>query len=136
MVGGYAFVLSAGAGVNLWLAMLVIAPAVVGMLGYLVERLVIRQLRGDVIATILATWGLSLFLVGLAATVLGYRQQGVAPPFGTIQIGSYTLGVYTFFVIGITVLVLLALSRLAALRRRVCWCAAHICSCRRRGAHP
>ena len=109
MVGGYAFVLSAGAGVNLWLAMLVIAPAVVGMLGYLVERLVIRQLRGDVIATILATWGLSLFLVGLAATVLGYHQQGVAPPFGTIQIGSYTLGVYTFFVIGITVLVLLAL---------------------------
>ena len=109
MVGGYAFVLAAGAGVNLWLAMLVIAPAVVGMLGYLVERLVIRQLRGDVIATILATWGLSLFLVGLAATVLGYRQQGVAPPFGTIQIGSYTLGVYTFFVIGITVLVLLAL---------------------------
>ena len=109
MVGGYAFVLSAGAGVNLWLAMLVIAPAVVGMLGYLVERLVIRQLRGDVIATVLATWGLSLFLVGLAATVLGYHQQGVAPPFGTIQIGSYTLGVYTFFVIGITVLVLLAL---------------------------
>ncbi len=109
MVGGYAFVLSAGAGVNRWLAMLVIAPAVVGMLGYLVERLVIRQLRGDVIATILATWGLSLFLVGLAATVLGYHQQGVAPPFGTIQIGSYTLGVYTFFVIGITVLVLLTL---------------------------
>ena len=109
MVGGYAFVLSAGAGVNLWLAMLVIAPAVVGMLGYLVERLVIRQLRGDVIATILATWGLSLFLVGLAATVLGYHQQGVAPPFGTVQIGSYTIGIYTFFVIGLTVLVILAL---------------------------
>ncbi len=109
MVGGYAFVLSAGAGVNLWLAMLVIAPAVVGMLGYLVERLVIRQLRGDVIATILATWGLSLFLVGLAATVLGYHQQGVAPPFGTIQIGSYTIGIYTFFVIGVTILVILAL---------------------------
>ena len=109
MVGGYAFVLSAGAGVNLWLAMLVIAPAVVGMLGYLVERLVIRQLRGDVIATILATWGLSLFLVGLAATVLGYHQQGVAPPFGTVQIGSYTIGIYTFFVIGFTVLVILAL---------------------------
>ena len=109
MVGGYAFVLSAGAGANFWLAMLVIAPAVVGVLGYLVERLVIRQLRGDVIATILATWGLSLFLVGLAATVLGYHQQGVAPPFGTIQIGSYTIGIYTFFVIGVTVIVILAL---------------------------
>ncbi len=109
MVGGYAFVLSAGAGINLWLAMLVVAPAAVGGLGYLVERLIIRHLKGDVIATILATWGLSLFLVGLAATVLGYHQQGVAPPFETIQIGSYTIGIYTFFVILVALLVISAL---------------------------
>ena len=109
MVGGYAFVLSAGAGINLWLAMLVVAPAVVGALGYIVERLIIRHLKGDVIATILATWGLSLFLVGLAATVLGYHQQGVSPPFGTIQIGFYTIGIYTLFVILVAVVVISSL---------------------------
>ncbi|MCY4097766.1 MAG: branched-chain amino acid ABC transporter permease [Rhodospirillales bacterium] len=109
MVGGYAFVLGAGAGLNLWVAMLVVAPAVVGALGFLVERFIIRHLRGDIIATILATWGLSLFLIGLAATVLGYHQQGVAPPFGTIQIGSYSIGNYTFFVIAVAVLTIVAL---------------------------
>ena len=109
MVGGYAFVLSAGAGLNLWVAMLVVAPAAVGALGFLVERFVIRHLHGDIIATILATWGLSLFLIGLAATVLGYHQQGVAPPFGTVQFGSYSIGIYTFFVILVAIVTIVSL---------------------------
>ena len=33
MMGGYAFVLSVGAGVNFWIAMLVIAPVTVGVIG-------------------------------------------------------------------------------------------------------
>ncbi len=108
MVGGYAFILSVGAGVNLWIAMLVVAPVTVGMLGVVVERLIIRHLYGRIIETVLATWGLSLFLIGLAATVLGYHQKGVAPPLGNIEIGAYSEGGYTFFVIGITAVVLLA----------------------------
>ncbi len=104
MIGGYAFVLSVDAGFNTWIAMLVVAPVVVGGFGWLVERMVIRPLRGDVIATILATWGLSLFLIGLAATFLGYHQRGVAPPFGTVTIGPYTLGGYMFFVMAVAAL--------------------------------
>lgn len=107
MMGGYAFVLSVGAGVNFWIAMLVVAPVTVGILGIIIERLIIRHLYGRIMETVLATWGLSLFLIGLAATVLGYHQKGVAPPFGSIVIGTYREGVYTFFVIGITILLLL-----------------------------
>ena len=70
MMGGYAFILSAGAGVNLWIAMLVVAPLIVGVLGVVVERLIIRHLYGRIIETVLATWGLSLFLIGLSATLL------------------------------------------------------------------
>ena len=106
MMGGYAFILSVGAGVDLWIAMLVVAPLTVGVLGIVVERLIIRHLYGRIIETVLATWGLSLFLIGLAAAVLGYHQKGVAPPFGTVDIGDYQEGGYTFFVIGIAVLVL------------------------------
>ena len=106
MVGGYAFILSVGAGVNIWLAMLVVAPVTVGVLGVVVERLIIRHLYGRIIETVLATWGLSLFLIGLAATVLGYHQKGVAPPLGTVEIGAYSEGGYTFFVIGIAAAVL------------------------------
>ena len=54
----------------------------------------------------LATWGLSLFLIGLAATVLGYHQEGVAPPLGSVEIGAYAEGGYTFFVIGVAAAVL------------------------------
>ena len=108
MMGGYAMILSVSAGVNFWVAMLVIAPVTVGIIGIVVERLIIRHLYGRVIETVLATWGLSLFFIGLAATVLGYHQKGVAPPFGSIDIGAYREGGYTFFVIGITAVILVA----------------------------
>ena len=39
MMGGYAFVLSAKAGLNIWLAMLVVAPVVVAAFSVFVERL-------------------------------------------------------------------------------------------------
>jgi branched-chain amino acid transport system permease protein len=102
MLGGYAVILPVEAGVNLWLAMLVIAPITVGLFGIVVERLIIRPLYGRIVETVLATWGLSLLLIGLASTFIGYYQVGAAPPLGTVQIGSYREGAYTFFVIGIT----------------------------------
>ena len=109
MMGGYAFILSHNAGVNFWIAMLVVAPLAVTVIGVVVERLIIRHLYGRVIETVLATWGLSLFLIGLAATVLGYHQKGVSPPFGTIRIGAYQEGGYTFFVILVTLALMAAL---------------------------
>jgi branched-subunit amino acid ABC-type transport system permease component len=108
MLGGYAVVLPTQFGVNLWFAMFVIAPVTVGVLGVVVERLIIRPLYGRMIDTLLATWGLSLFLMGFATTVIGYYQRGAAPPFGSIAIGQYREGLYTFFVIGATVIILLA----------------------------
>src|SRR5690606_4804094 len=80
MLGGDAFGLSVHAGVNLWVAMFVVAPLAVGVFGALVERLVSRHLYGRVLGTILATWGLSLFLIGLASATLGFQQRGGAPP--------------------------------------------------------
>jgi branched-subunit amino acid ABC-type transport system permease component len=108
MLGGYAFVLPVQAGVNRWIAMLVIAPLAVGILGIVVERLIIRPLYGRIVETVLATWGLSLLLIGLASTLIGYYQEGAAPPFGSLEIGDYRVGAYTFFVIGITAVILVA----------------------------
>ncbi len=109
MLGGYAVILPVHVGVNLWVAMLIIAPVTVGLFGVVVERLIIRPLYGRVIDTVLATWGLSLLLIGLASAVLGYYQEGSKPPLGSVQIGAYRESVYTFFVIGITALILVAL---------------------------
>jgi branched-subunit amino acid ABC-type transport system permease component len=106
MLGGYAVILPVQAGVNLWIAMLIIAPLAVGAFGMLVERLIIRPLYGRVIETVLATWGLSLLLIGAASEVLGYYQEGTKPPLGSVAIGSYREAVYTFFVIAITLAVM------------------------------
>jgi branched-chain amino acid transport system permease protein len=109
MLGGYAVILPVQAGVNLWIAMLVIAPLTVGIFGVVVERLVIRPLYGRVIDTVLATWGLSLLLIGLASAALGYYQEGSRPPLGSVAIGGYRESVYTFFVIGITAAIMFTL---------------------------
>jgi branched-subunit amino acid ABC-type transport system permease component len=105
MMGGYAFVLSANAGLNLWLAMMIVAPATVAAFGIVVERLIIRHLYGRIIETVLATWGLSLFLIGLAASIFGYVPRSVAPPFGSLSIGLYREGGFTFFVIAVALVV-------------------------------
>lgn len=106
MLGGYAVILPVQAGVNLWVAMLVIAPLSVGIFGVVVERLIIRPLYGRVIDTVLATWGLSLLLIGFASATLGYYQEGSKPPLGSVAIGGYRESGYTFFVIGITIAVM------------------------------
>src|SRR3954464_10087186 len=64
MLGGYAAVLAYGHGLNLWLSILVVPPLLVGIIGAVVERLLIRGLYGRMIDTMLATWGLSLALIG------------------------------------------------------------------------
>lgn len=109
MLGGYAMTLSVHAGINLWLAMFVIAPAAVGLFGVLVERLIIRRLYGRILDTILATWGLSLLLIGAASAIFGFHQKGVAVPFGTFMLGGYSQSLYSLFIIGVTALVMAGL---------------------------
>jgi len=71
MLGGYTVVIATNHGVNIWLAMFILAPLVVGLIGLIVERLLMRFLYGRVIDTLLATWGLSLLAIGLVTTIFG-----------------------------------------------------------------
>jgi branched-subunit amino acid ABC-type transport system permease component len=107
MLGGYATVLPTHAGINLWVSMLVIAPMTVGLFGIVVERLIIRPLYGRIVETVLATWGLSLLLIGIVSSVIGFYQEGAAPPFGSVLIGTYHVSTYTLFVIAVTSVILL-----------------------------
>ncbi|PWL16302.1 branched-chain amino acid ABC transporter permease [Falsochrobactrum shanghaiense] len=109
MLGGYAFILSVHAGVNPWVAMLVIAPVSVGLLGVVVERLIIRRLYGRLVDTILATWGLSLVLTGIASVVFGYNQPGIAPLLSDFRIGEYSVAGYNIFIIVVAIVLLAGL---------------------------
>ena len=109
MVGGYTVVVATNGGVNVWIAMLILAPLVVGVMGVIVERLLIRWLYGRMVDTLLSTWGLSLLLIGLVKSNFGASTATtIKPPLGTIRIGDYTASGYELLLIGITILLFIA----------------------------
>jgi len=95
MLGGYAAIVATSHGVNIWVAMLVVAPIIVGLIGIIVEMTIIRFLYGRMVDTMLATWGLSLFLVGLTTAIFGNTTVGISAPLGSFQIGAYRTSGYT-----------------------------------------
>ena len=109
MIGGYVTIFANRAGIDIWFAMLVLAPLVVGAIGLIVERIVIRHLYGRMIDTMLATWGLSLLMVGLVTLIFGNTAVSVTAPIGSYQAGAYQMGGYNLFIIAIAILVMLVL---------------------------
>ena len=109
MLGGYATLGALKIGINLWVAIFVAAPLAVGLIGMVLERLVIRRLYGRMIDTMLATWGLSLLLVGIVTSLLGNTTAGISTPLGSFTIGGYSVSVYTLVIIGVAVVLALAL---------------------------
>lgn len=109
MIGGYTTIASAKAGINIYFAMLVLSPLVVGIIGLIIERLVIRFLYGRMIDTMLATWGLSLLLVGVVTLIFGNTPISIPAPVPGYQLGSYQMGGYNLFIIAITTLLVLCM---------------------------
>ncbi len=100
MLGAYACVLSVGAGLPLALAV-PLAGLAVGLFGVLVERAVIRFLYGRIVDTLLATWGLSLLLVGAVTTLLGPQARSVPTDFGSVVIGGVSVPTYNLVIIAV-----------------------------------
>lgn len=109
MLGGYTVVVATNAGINIWVSMLILAPLVVGIIGVIVERLLIRWLYGRMVDTLLATWGLSLLLVGIVTSIFGASTgTTVSPPLGVVRIGDYSASGYELFLVVVTIILLFA----------------------------
>ena len=97
---------------NFWVA-LVVAPLVVGTLGLVVERLLIRPLYGrSPNDPLLLTFGLSLVLVEAVKLVAGKVGLTLDPPAalaGAIDLGFMMFPAYRIFVVLVTAVVLVAL---------------------------
>ncbi|KRS15260.1 branched-chain amino acid ABC transporter permease [Roseovarius indicus] len=105
MLGAYSVQTAYSNGVNIWIAMFVIAPLFVGLVGILIELLVIRHLYGRMMDTLLATWGISLFITGLITMIFGNVTQGISTPLGFYEIGGIRDSAYKFLIIGVTIVV-------------------------------
>ena len=109
MLGGYTTLMCYKAGINIYFAMLVVAPIVVGLIGLIVERLIIRFLYGRMIDTMLATWGLSLFLIGAVTMIFGSSAVNVPTPISGYELGSYQMGGYNLFIIFVAIAMMVGL---------------------------
>lgn len=81
------------AGLPLWAGML-LAPCVAGAFGMLIERLVIRHLYGRPLDVMLATWGISLVLIGTITAIFGPVTNGLPYTLGSFTIGRYQYSEY------------------------------------------
>ncbi len=109
MLGAYAVVVATKAGINIWISMFIIAPIFVGIVGVIVERLVIRFLYGRMMDTLLATWGLSLLFIGVMTTIFGNATQSITAPVGTFSMGDYSESVYRLLIIAFAVVLMLGI---------------------------
>jgi branched-chain amino acid transport system permease protein len=117
MVGGYACVAAVDAGAPLWVGFIA-AGICTGVLGLVVERLIIRFLYGRIVDTLLATWGLSLVMVGAATTLFGVSGRGISTNFTNVAIGGMNVSVYN---LGLCLLALLLLMATWAIARYTRW---------------
>ena len=112
MLGAYFGFFLLGLTRSFWVS-LVVAPLLVGTLGLLIERFLIRRLYGrSPDDPLLLTFGLSLIMVEGARLIWGKIGLTLDPPRalgGTLNLGFMRFPSYRLFVIVVTVIVLIAL---------------------------
>src|SRR5690606_3977696 len=91
--GAYVTVALARGGLPLPLAILGGALAA-GLIGMVLERLVIRRLYARPLDSIVATWGLSMIATQGILIVLGSTMPGVGTPMGSFVVGSFSYSSY------------------------------------------
>jgi branched-chain amino acid transport system permease protein len=112
MLGAYVAFTILGLTKSFWLS-LILAPLVVGTLGLLIERVLIRRLYGrSPDDPLLLTFGLSLVIVESVKLVWGKVGLTVDPPrdlAGAVNLGFMNFPIYRLFVVAVTAAVLIAL---------------------------
>ena len=90
-----AYVTAASARMGLPLPLAILAGAIVaGLIGMLVERLVVRHLYHRPLDSIIATWGISLIATQGVLIVLGSTMAGIGTPLGSFSVGGQSYSLY------------------------------------------
>ncbi|MGH7349698.1 MAG: branched-chain amino acid ABC transporter permease [Candidatus Rokuibacteriota bacterium] len=113
MLGAYFGVFLLGHTKSFWVA-LIVAPLMVGAVGLIMERFLIRRLygRGSPDDPLLLTFGLSLILVEGVKVLWGKIGLTLDPPralAGAVDLGFMAFPAYRLFLIGVTIAVLIGL---------------------------
>ncbi|UEM07819.1 branched-chain amino acid ABC transporter permease (plasmid) [Skermanella rosea] len=108
MCGAYVTVFAVRAGLPLPLA-IACGSLAAGIVGILLELLVVRHLYNRPLDTIVATWGISLIATQGVLIVLGSTMRGVGTPLSSFAFGDYSYSQYRLVLMGAAVAVLVVL---------------------------
>ncbi len=102
MIGAYITAFSYHAGIPAPLA-IVFAGIGAGLVGMLLERLVIRHFYKQLLSSLVVTWGISLLLSQGFLLIFGPSILNVPTPFGNFPIGEQTFGIYRLVLFGVAI---------------------------------
>lgn len=108
MIGAYlAYTIGGAAPASIWsfIGVAFVAAAVIGLMGFVTDKLVFGRLRNvDYHYVLIATFGLMLFCEGVAKSIWGSDYFSVMPPpevDAAVKIGASYISLYTILVIAI-----------------------------------
>lgn len=108
MLGAYAAAMATNAGLPFVLSILV-AMIVLGILGMLLEFTVIRRFYGNLLQSLVATWGLSLIISQGMLIIFGPSIPSIPMPLGGFSVGGKVYAVYRLILPLVGALVMIAM---------------------------
>ena len=106
LLGAYVTYIAHSAGLPVWLGM-VAAPFVVGALGFVLERLIVRRFYAAPIVAMLGTYALGLIIREVVRTLIGGLYRSVPEPIaGSLDVGTMHFSSWRLAIVIITALVM------------------------------
>jgi branched-subunit amino acid ABC-type transport system permease component len=88
-----------------------------GLVGIILEQLVIRRFYGQLLSSLVATWGLSLLLGQGFLLIFGPSIRSMPTPLGSFTLGEYSYSYYRLAMLGIALALIAAVWALFRLTR-------------------
>ena len=108
MIGAYITSFAYFAGVPSGIAVIFGALGA-GVAGVALERVIIRRFYGQLLSSLVATWGLSLLLSQSALLIFGPQIKSVPTPFGSFALAELSYSYYRLFMLGIALITIAGL---------------------------
>ncbi len=106
LLGAYVTYIVHSAGLPVWLGM-VAAPFIVGALGFVLERLIVRRFYAAPIVAMLGTYALGLIIREIVRTLIGGLYRSVPEPIaGSLDVGTMHFSSWRLAIVIITALVM------------------------------
>ncbi|WP_290989908.1 branched-chain amino acid ABC transporter permease [Hyphomicrobium sp.] len=108
MIGAYTATFAYYAGVPVPIA-IIFAGIVTGVVGVIIERLIVRHFYNQLLSSLVVTWGLSLIFTQGMLMIFGPSAKNMPTPFGSFSVGEFSFGIYRMVLFAVALLLIVGL---------------------------